>query len=367
MKLRHAYDIDGLCRIASAVRLPELEFFRTSRTGLADIVVECRLTGGLWPRLSTTVDLKGNAFLWREHLGALAGNFRVEFGDPILVQVSPLLAVSPHVVYTNLVEPLLRFALLRRRHMLLHAAVVTVGGRTIMLSARTDTGKTSTILRLLQDWGGTFFSDDMVLLGADGSVSRYPKPLTISAHTVHAMPRHRLGLGARLTLPLQSRLHSREGRAAGKRLGEMNLPIMAMNAAIQALVPPPKYLVTDLVPTQIGSRTSIDHIFLIERGVQDRVEEMTSEEALEELVRNTDDAYGFPPYSSLAPHIRLDGQGHEMLLQWEQAILRSGLGDQRATRIVTAGYGWAEVIEQLAGVGRSPAAKPAEREAALWP
>ena len=367
MKLRHAYDVDGLCRVASAISLPELEYFRASSAGDPDLVVERRLTGGLRPRLSRTVVARADALLWREHLGALAGNFRVEFGDPLRVQVSPLLAMSPHVVYTNLVEPLLRFALLRRGRMLLHAAVVAVGGKTIMLSARTDTGKTSTVLRLLHDWGGTFFSDDMVVLDAGGSVGRYPKPLTISAHTVHAMPRHRLRLGARLTLPVQSRLHSREGRAAGKRIGEMNLPIMAMNAAVQALVPPPKYRVTDLVSTQIGDRTSIDHVFLIERGARDRIEKTSPEEALEELVRNTDDAYGFPPYSSLAPHICLDGRDHELLLEQERGILGSALRGRSVTRIVTAGYGWAEVIEQMVGLRGAPLATATGREAASCP
>jgi dolichol-phosphate mannosyltransferase len=365
MKLRHAYDIDGLCRVASAIGLPELEYFRTPAVESPDLVVERRLTGALRPRLSATVEVREDTFLWQEHLGALASNFSIEFADPLRVQVGPLLAVSPHVVYTNLVEPLLRFALLRRGHMLLHAAVVTVGGRTIMLSARTDTGKTSTILRLLQDWGGTFFSDDMVVLDAKGWVGRYPKPLTISAHTVHAMPRHRLGLGSRLTLPLQSRLHSREGRAAGKRMAEMNLPIMAMNAAVQALVPPPKYRVTDLVRTEIGGRTPIDHVFLIERGARDRVWEMRPEEALEELLRNTEDAYGFPPYSSLAPHIVLDGQDHERLLGQERAILRAALQGRSVTRIVTAGYGWAQAIERVAGLGRDPVAAPAG-QGASW-
>jgi dolichol-phosphate mannosyltransferase len=365
MKLRHAYDIDGLCRVASAIGLPELEYFRTSAVESPDLVVERRLAGALRPRLSTTVEVNRDTFLWQEHLGALASNFRVEFGDPVRVHVGPLLAASPHVVYTNLVEPLLRFALLRRGHMLLHAAVVTVGGRAIMLSARTDTGKTSTILRLLQDWGGTFFSDDMVVLDANGWVGRYPKPLTISAHTVHAMPRHRLGLGARLTLPLQSRLHSREGRAAGKRMAEMNLPIMAMNAAVQALVPPPKYRVTDLVPTEIGGRTPIDHVFLIERGARDRLWDVRPEEALDELLRNTEDAFGFPPYSSLAPHIVLNGQDHERLLRQERAILRAALHGRSVTRIVTAGYGWAQAIERVAGLSGGPVAATAEAEASL--
>ena len=347
---RHTYDVDGLVRIASAVVLPELAYFRAPLAAAPDLVVERALVGGRWPRTRTDIVAEPDAVLWREHLGALGANFRIDFRDPVRVGVGPLLALSPHVVYTNLVEPLVRFLLVTRGHMLLHAATVRLGGRTVMLSARTDTGKTSTILSLLAAHAGVFFSDDMVVLAASGELTRYPKPLTISAHTVHAMPRLRLGPASRLTLPVRSRLHSREGRAAGKRLSEMNLPIMAMNAAVQAIVPPPKYRVTDLVPCRIGTRTAMDAIFLIERGPVERLEPVPPDEALEELLGNTDDAYGFPPYGSLACHFRLDGLCHEELLRRERAILRSALGDRPVTRIVAAGYGWADVIEEIAGL-----------------
>ena len=66
--------------------------------------------------------------------------------------MGPLLGRSPHVVYTNIVEALLRFVLVSR------AAAAALGlrraGRAgVMLSARTDTGKTGTILRLLREQG----------------------------------------------------------------------------------------------------------------------------------------------------------------------------------------------------------------------
>ena len=242
---RHRYDIDGLIRIRSAVRLPELEFARTDRPVTPDLVIQRGLVGGPLPRARRSVVSEGGQITWREHLGSLGANFRIDFGHPLRVTVGPLLAISPHVVYTNLVEPLLRFALVRRGRVLLHAATLVLGGHTVMLSAETDTGKTTTVLRLLQKHGGTFFSDDMVVVDSQGWVTRYPKPLTISAHTVRATPRNRLGLSRRLTLPVQSQLHSRGGRAAGKRMAARNLPIMSLNACVQAVIPPPKYHVNE--------------------------------------------------------------------------------------------------------------------------
>lgn len=351
-RCRHTYDVDGLLGIASDVVLPELACFRAPLDGPPALVIERALVGGPWPRARTDVVVEPDGVVWREHLGALGANFRIQFGCPVRVQVGPLLALSPHVVYTNLVEPLVRFLLVAGGRILLHAAVVRLHGRTVMLSARTDTGKTSTILTLLAAHGGVFFSDDMVVLDASGVLARYPKPLTISAHTVHAMPRHRLGLAARLTLPARSRLHSREGRAAGQRLSELNLPIMAMNAAVQAIVPPPKYRVTDLVPCRIGTTTAMDAVFLIERGPDERLETLRPAEAVEELLRNTDEAYGFPPYGRVAGHLRIDDRCHDELRCRERAILERALGDRRVTRIVTTGHGWAEIIEEIAGFRR---------------
>ena len=106
---------------------------------------------------------------YEEHLGRLGANFRVELGDPISIDVGPLLARSPHVVYTNILEALLRFVLISRGQMLLHSACVTLGGIGVMLSALTDTGKTATILRLLRDHGGRFLSDDMTVVDASGN------------------------------------------------------------------------------------------------------------------------------------------------------------------------------------------------------
>src|SRR6185312_7003489 len=110
------------------------------------------------------------------HLGPLFANFSIDMEDPVVVTAGPLLALSPHVLYTNVVEPLLRFILVSKGRMLLHAACISIGGRPIMLSAKTDTGKTSTILTMLRNETGIFYSDDMVIVDEEGTASRYPKP-----------------------------------------------------------------------------------------------------------------------------------------------------------------------------------------------
>jgi dolichol-phosphate mannosyltransferase len=364
------YDIDGLVRVASDFRLPELEFFRTNhghpdpppegegRNGSADLVVRRGVVGGIWPRRGKRITADEGHLLWREQMGGLGGNFRVAFGPPVAITVAPLLGLSPHVVYTNLVEPMLRFLLAQQNRMLLHAATVVINGEAITLSAKTDTGKTGTVLRLLQAHGGEFYSDDMVILDEHGTLRRYPKPLTLSAHTVRSTPSHRLSVRNRLTLPLQSRLHSRHGRAAGKWLGKYNLPIMSMNAIVQAVCPPPKYAITDLVDCRIGEQTALRHLFIIDRGTDFEVSAVSVEAGAVALSSNTDDAYSFPPYASLMPFLRIGGLSADELAKREQAILARALKDVAVRRVVVQDFSWAEVIERHVGLTTRPEAGP---------
>jgi len=349
---RHAYDIDGMARIGSDIRLPELEFFASKPSGTYDIVVGVGVVGAIRPRLKRGVSTTATTLVYGEQLGGAFANFSIDFGNPLIVTVAPMLALSPHVVYTNIVEPLLRFVLAANRKVLLHAACVSLGGVTVMLSAKTDTGKTSTVLTMLRQGSGTFYSDDMLIVDERGIASRYPKPLTISAHTLRAVPQHHLKLSQRVALVWQSRLHSRSGRAAGKRMGAANMPIMAMNAAVQFLVPPPKFRITDLVRCDIGGQVRMQNLFIIERGSPASVEPVSIDVALEELLANTEDAYGFPPYAQLAPYIVIRGETHAQLRARERDVLEAAMHGIEVTRIRVPDYSWAQRMQAVTSARR---------------
>src|SRR5260370_39490340 len=104
-----------------------------------------------------------------------------------MVEVGPLLARSSPVVYTDIIEALLRFIMVSRDRMLLHSACVELDGAGVMLSALTGTGKTGTVLRLLREHRGRFLSDDMTVVDSRGTAWCFPKPLTISSHTLRAV------------------------------------------------------------------------------------------------------------------------------------------------------------------------------------
>src|SRR5207247_548114 len=160
---------------------------------------------------------------------------------PVRIQASRLLRLSPHVLYTNVVEPLLRWTLVRKGRILAHAACLEIDGRGVLITARTDTGKTTTCLKSIKAHGSGFVSDDMVIVDPEGGALSFPKPLTISAHTLAAVDGNPLPLSRRAWLQVQSRLHSRSGRSAGLALSRANLPVAALHPFAPMIAPPPKF------------------------------------------------------------------------------------------------------------------------------
>jgi dolichol-phosphate mannosyltransferase len=356
---QYHYDIHGLVAIRSEVRLPELGYFEVEPfSRQADITVRRGYVGARRLIFKVQATMSPGLFVYREHLGSVGCNFRVDLDNRINVTVSPLLARSKHVVYTNIVEALLRFVLVNKGYMLLHSATVRLGEETIMLSAQTDTGKTGTILRLLQEHpdSACFLSDDMTIVSGDGEARSFPKPLTISSHTMRAVNKKVLSLPRRLVLGFQSRIHSKEGRQFALLLARLNIPIIAINAITQILVPPPKYMIDRLVPTARYCDTgTVRRIFIIGRGPEAE-EPLSHDETMTSLLANTEDAYGFPPFSIMERAITLrsrnlrKGKKQDIsdLRSLERGILDDFLRNISATRLVSPNFGWADVIPQLA-------------------
>ena len=252
------YSIAGLLTVGSEVPMGELEYFRTPSLG-RDLDIEIRVgkvgRGGWRSRARLIRFEEPEGLRYEEHFGRLAANFAIDFGDRIHVTISKLLARSPHVAYTNIVEALLRFAIVARGHMLLHSACVEIDGRGVLISARTDTGKTGTVLRLLRERGARFLSDDMTILSPDGTAMCFPKPLTISSHTLRAVDPGDLSRREWMWLGVRSRVHSKGGRGIGLAMGNQNLPIMTANALTQMVITPPKYTVDRLVACEVTRRS----------------------------------------------------------------------------------------------------------------
>ncbi|NMI00076.1 glycosyltransferase [Pseudonocardia sp. K10HN5] len=357
--LPYRYEIPDVATVGSQVRLPELEYFRAQYLGHdTDIQVRIQPTGTAMPRTRATMTQTTTppSVAYSEHLGRLGANFHVQLGEPIVVTVAPPLAHSPHVVYTNILEALLRFVAVSRGVMLLHSACLELDGLGMLISAETDTGKTGTVLRLVRERGARFLSDDMTILHPDGRVGCFPKPLTISHHTLRAVGSDELSRREWRRLQLQSRLHSKEGRQFAMLLSRLNIPIMGVNALTQRLVPPPKYTVDRLLPCTIVPSTVVSELFLISRGAHG-AGELSRADAMRNLLANTEDAYQFPPFRQLAPSVVIGADDHLALRRKEHAILASALDGLRCRWISTPDFTWADEIPRALGAPAVAAAR----------
>jgi dolichol-phosphate mannosyltransferase len=362
------YDIQGLVKVRSRVGLPELAAFNVPYDVEPDLWIRRRWVGG-GPRLHVAVDKEPDGTIrYREHFGRISAAFEITPGKPIILDANWLLTWSHHVLYTNMVEPLLRFMLVTRGHVLLHCAAIESPAGAVLLSAQTDTGKTSTVLRLLMRHSWKFIADDMAIVSPDGVVLSYPKPMTLSSHTMSAVNDRVLPLTDRLMLGIRSRLHSREGRAVGHALGRRNIPIVTLNSWVQILIPPPKYHVTSLVECELSNRARIDALVMMERG-QPLAERAGEEFTIERLLENTDDAYTFPPFSEMAPKLVIDGLEYPALRARERELLAQAVSSARRFRIRIEGYGWADAIPELLypTTMREPVSLPAESRQAQPP
>lgn len=337
------YDIHGIIRIQSTHWLPELAYFRApSLTGPADLTVRTTLHRQAVDRTQPT----RKTVRYDDGLGKLGFSIQVEYRDSIDVTVSPLVALSPHVLYTNVIEPILRWTFVQKGYSLIHAACLSFNDQAVLVTAKTDTGKTSTIILTAKNSPACkFLSDDMTIVSSDGMVMCYPKPMTISAHTLNAAKTAPLPMLDRAALQVQSRLHSKSGRKVGLKLGNSRFPAASLNAIVQMIIPPPKYMINRLVPdVTIANQAKLMLVVVIERGPNIEYA-LTHDEIVEELSVNAEDAYGFPPYPIIGQQL-FNWDGHDLHEQ-ERAIVSRALAGCSATLMRSANFGWWKRIPEL--------------------
>ena len=334
MSTTYFYNIHDLIRVRSARRLPELGYFQTS-TPLDEIDLD--------------ISVVGNVSRHRQPDSIVYSDFPGRFGFNIVINqkeektdvfASSLIGASPHVLYTNVVEPLLRWMFVRKGYALMHGATIAFGDKALFITAQTDTGKTTTILHTIRNnaEAGRFLSDDMSILSPDGTLRSYPKPLTISQHTVHAIGGAPLSRRERFFLKVQSRLHSRGGRKVGMTLSESRMPAATLNAVVQFLIPPPKFMVDKLIPdAQYRDVAQLDHIVLIER-CEDFEKPLPDDIKLDTLIANAEDAYGFPPYPVIAEQL-YHWNGAD-LREVERDIVATAIQDTPAVHLGSSTYDW---------------------------
>ncbi len=339
-RFNYSYNIHNLVTIVSEGDLPELEPFRVYKA-IEQPSIRVRI--GIPPSPKASPQKDGSYLRFREMLGHIGFEVGIWMGEQVDVIASPLLRYSPHVLYTNVIEPILRWTFVKKGYALVHGATIAFGEQAFMITARTDTGKTTTLLKILSHQRrnsdrAAFLSDDMIIVSPQGNALTYPKPLTISAHTLGAINSDTLTFRERLALPLQSRIHSRTGRKVASFITKSMLPAATINMFMQIVVPPPKYSVKKLLPSvKLVPTANFDGMFIIERNGEGTTS-ISNEDAIEILLRNCEDAYGFPPYEHLKEFL-YHHNGRDLRVE-EQQIIRQAFNGLSATVVRSKKLDW---------------------------
>ena len=328
------YDIHGIITVASQVPLADLAYFQTPAS-LARIDLQLRVD-----RHGTPSRVPG-AICYDEHLGRFGFGLTVIPGDFTEIVVSPLLETSPAFLYTNVVEPVLRWLLLTRGYALPRAGGVVApepgGGRAALIAGPADMGYG--LGRLCAGGRLAFLGDDRVLLSRDRRARSFPKPVT--ARREMRPP----GGAARaaVALGLQRLLYSRPVRRLGLWLSERRLPAATINTYLQRLIPQPKHPLDTLVAGVVYAEAAAPVALLLDGG------DRSLETAVEMLLDEGETAFGFQPYPLLVGELARWG-GRDWAAE-ERAILTAALAGCEHVAW-QPGERWWEQVEPT--IGRGP-------------
>ncbi|MCA9933311.1 MAG: glycosyltransferase [Anaerolineales bacterium] len=338
------YDVHGILGIESQVMLPELAFFHTAVPPThIDIRIRVDRHG--------TPSRQPGAIFFGEKVSRFGFAVAIMPAAQTEVVVSPALQKAPFALYKSVLEPLLRWVLLRKGYALAPGACVAFGETAVLLTTDEGRGKTATALALVAQQQAAFLGDDGIIVDDAGIVYAFPRPITISSHLWQTAVHH-LPWQTRWRLRLQTLVYSRVGRRVGVRFSQRHWPVATLNLVLQRLVPPPKAPVTALLPdVEICSRAHLSRFVILETG-EGGAEEVTGETAVAFWQQQSRQETGFAPYHYLVE--QLFARAEDSLTTREQQILAAAMSERRAQRVRSKPYTWQQHLGSGADDGRMP-------------
>lgn len=344
------YNLHDIIKVESDVILYELEYFASNEFNNPNLRVRTvdSLQGGIRFARKIMEDRSNNShkILYTEHLGSAGAQFSIDFGNRIEVVVNKMISKSKHVLYVNLVEPLLRFLFISRGYILLHSACLDKNGSGLLMSAPPDTGKTTTVLKCVKN-GFSFLSDDMTIIRLPNEALCFPKPMTISSHTFKTAVSVSNSRDTDWNMRIRSLVHSKTGRTFMHKLAKLNVPIFTINTVGQSIVRPPKYGIHSILKdANIKNNTTVDNLFFLKREGNEFTE-LDTDVALDLAIENSDDAFIFPPYAELLKYIAINGKTAFELLGVEKKLLHSFLSGISCHMVKSETRGWFNMISEF--------------------
>lgn len=314
----HFYDIHGFLTVASQIPLDDLAYFNVAQpSSRVDLHVRVDRHG--------TPSRVAGAICYDEHLGRFGFGLTVIPGDFTEIVVSPLLETSPEFMYTNVVEPVLRWLMVSQGFALVRAAAVALSEQKEMeWPAVLIAGQSSMsdgLRKMCVEHGLSFMGDDRVVLGRNQEVLSFPKPVTVNqamlpelAHTLQTV----------LTLRLRRWLYSQPIRRLGLFLSERHFPAATINTYLQRFIPQPKYQMNEVSPTiRYADRAPVNFLVFPDKGKEQMGKPLNPEGIIDLLLAPSDDDFGFQPSPLLIKELGL-WQGEDWATK-EKDIIREAI------------------------------------------
>jgi dolichol-phosphate mannosyltransferase len=332
------YNIHGILSIASQVRLKDLAYFQSHHPPSA-MDIQIRVD-----RLGTPSRIPG-AICYDEHLGRFGFGLTILPGDFTEIVVSPLLENSPDFLFTNLVEPVIRWMLVTRGYSLARTAAVGISDsgksveRALLIVGQPNMAYG--LIRLCELFGLSFMGDDRVIIGRDRLVRSFPKQVTIS---YDMLPQSEKSLRRSFRLRLQRWLYSQPVRQLGLFFSHYRLPAATVNTYLQRMIPQPKFNLnegTDLIRFADRAQPSA---LLYQDYFNGGSEPPQPNKAIHLLTSDNNDA-GFQPYPSIIRELN-HWAGRDWLEE-ERSILKEALSETYLEPWEIGSVHWWEQIPQI--------------------
>lgn len=333
---RFYYNIHGLIGISSPVRLSELDVFAsTVPLTRADIYVRSA-------RQATPRCLPG-AVCYDEGLGRLGYGVAIMQGEAYSeLVVSAMLERSPQVLYQTVIEPVLRWTLVRKGYALVHGACGVFGERGVLVTAPAGHDVAAGMLAAVRLHDGAFMGGNGVILGQNGRLLSFPTSLSLSPELVQIAELPSLFgfwqrglLGLNTVLGRLGRLVN--GRLLAQRLHHHRFPVATLGGYWQRWLPAPRIMVEALIPGLAVAREAAWSLLVLVLPHGD-AEPLSAAQAVEQLLQNGATFYSLPPHPALMTQLG-QWRGQDLAVQ-EREIVASALRSRMVQRLVTENGRW---------------------------
>ncbi|MFO7662444.1 MAG: glycosyltransferase [Chloroflexota bacterium] len=332
------YDIHGILTIASQIPLDDLAYFRmTNPPTMSDMQIRIDRHG--------TPSRVPGAICYDEHLGRFGFGLTILPGDFTEVVVSPLMETSPDFLYTNIVEPVIRWMLVTRGYSLARTAALRISGpdksieRALLIAGQPN--MSYGLIRLCKLHGLSFMGDDRIIMGRDRLVRSFPKQVTIS-HDMLSESEN--SLRQSLILGLQRWLYSQPVRRFGLFFSQHQLPAATVNTYLQRIIPQPKFQLQGMADSIPFADLAHPSTFLYLGKNSGDVESFQQDQAID-ILSSDNITSGFQPYPSILRE--LNHWGDRNWLEEERSILREALSGIHLEQWESGTDRWWEQMPQI--------------------